>query len=70
MKSARAFVTTGITGITITAICCGLPFLVVVLFTTGLTAWLADAEWLLVVPPLLCLGLILGRMYRKVEKTK
>jgi hypothetical protein len=65
MRSDRALIASGVAGIAAVAICCGLPLLVAALFATGLIAWLADFEWLLILPPLLCLGLIARRLYRR-----
>jgi hypothetical protein len=65
MKSDRALVASGVAGIAAVAICCGLPLLAAALFAAGLIAWLADFEWLLILPPLLCLGLIARRLYRR-----
>jgi len=65
MRSDRALIASGVAGIAAVAICCGLPLLVAALFATGLIAWLADFEWLLILPPLLCLGLIAHRLYRR-----
>jgi len=65
MRSDRTLFASSIARIAVVAICCGLPLLVAALFATGLIAWLADFEWLLILPPLLCLGLIARRLYRR-----
>jgi hypothetical protein len=65
VKSDRAHIAAGLAGTAIVAICCGLPLLVAALLTTGVTVWLADAEWLLVLAPLLCLGVFGLRLYRR-----
>ena len=53
----RSLITTGAIGAVIAAICCATPLLAVVLGGIGLTAWLANADY--IVMPVLILGLAL-----------
>jgi|SRR6516164_9700014 mercuric ion transport protein len=53
----RSLITTGAIGAILAAICCATPPLVVVLGSIGLTAWLANADY--VVLPVLFLGVAL-----------
>jgi Flp pilus assembly protein TadB len=65
MKSDRALIGPGAAGIAVIAICCGAPLLIVVLSAAGLTGWLLNAEYLLILAPLLCLGVVGLRLYRR-----
>jgi len=53
----RSLITTGAIGAALAAICCATPLLAVVLGSIGLTAWLAQADY--VVFPVLLLGVVL-----------
>ena len=53
----RSLITTGAIGAVLAAICCATPLLAVVLGGTGLSAWLAKADY--VVMPVLFLGVVL-----------
>jgi mercuric ion transport protein len=53
----RSLIATGVIGAVLAAICCAAPILAVVLGGIGLTAWLANADY--VVIPVLILGLAL-----------
>jgi mercuric ion transport protein len=48
---------TGVAGTVAAAVCCGTPVLAIVLGTLGLSAWLADADY--VVLPVLVVSLAL-----------
>ena len=53
----RSLVVTGAIGATLAAICCATPLLAIVLGAVGLSAWLINADY--VVIPVLLLGLAL-----------
>ena len=63
--SDRSIIATGAIGAALAALCCATPLLAVVLGGLGLTAWLANADD--VVIPALLLGVaVLGfRLYRR-----
>ena len=68
--AGRALITTGAIGAALAAICCATPLLAVVLGGTGLTAWLAKADY--IVMPVLFLGVALvglGLYRRQVAAT-
>jgi len=50
----RSLITTGVIGTVLAAICCATPLLAVVLGSIGLTAWLANADYIVI--PVLVLG--------------
>jgi mercuric ion transport protein len=61
----RALITTGIVGAVIAAVCCATPVLAILFGAIGLTAWLANAD-LVVMPALvLCAGLVAFGLYRR-----
>ena len=60
----RTLLTTGIVGAVVAAICCATPLLAVVFGAVGLTAWLAKADYVLILALLLCLGLVGISLYR------
>ncbi len=60
----RGFITAGAIGAVLAAICCATPLLVVVFGTLGLTAWLANADYVLIPALIICLGLIGFGFYR------
>jgi mercuric ion transport protein len=53
----RSLITTGAIGAALAAICCAPPILAVVLGGIGLSAWLAEADY--IVMPVLLLGIAL-----------
>ena len=56
---------TGVVGAAVMAVCCVTPLLAVVFGAVGLTAWLANADYVLIPTLILCLGLIGFSLYRK-----
>jgi mercuric ion transport protein len=56
---------TGVVGAVVMAVCCVLPLLTVVFGAIGLTAWLANADYVVIPTLILCLGLIGFSLYRK-----
>ncbi len=60
----RTLITTGGIGSIFAAICCGTPLLAIVFGAFGLTAWLANAVYVVVPSLLLCLALFGVRLYR------
>jgi mercuric ion transport protein len=61
----RALITTGVVGGALAAICCATPLLAVVLGAVGLTAWLANADYVLIPALIICLGLTGVGLYRR-----
>jgi mercuric ion transport protein len=61
----RTLITTGAIGAVLAAICCLTPLLVVVLSAVGLTAWLANADYVLIPALILCLALVAFGVYRR-----
>lgn len=61
----RALITTGIVGAVIAAVCCATPLLAVVLGAVGLTAWLANADYVVLPVLILCVSLIAFGVYRR-----
>ena len=63
--SDRSLIATGAVGAAFAAVCCATPLLAVVLGGVGLTAWLANADYVLI--PVLLLGVaVLGfGLYRR-----
>jgi len=61
----RTLTTTGAIGAVVAAICCMTRLLVVVLGAVGLTAWLANADYVLIPALILCLALIAFGLYRR-----
>ena len=61
----RSLITTGTIGAVLMAICCATPLLAVVLGSLGLTAWLANADY--IVLPVLFFGIALSGLglYRR-----
>jgi mercuric ion transport protein len=60
----RSFITAGAIGAVLAVICCATPLLVVVFGTLGLTAWLANADYVLIPAFIICFGLIGFGFYR------
>lgn len=58
-------ITTGAFGAVVAAVCCATPLLAIVLGTVGLTAWLANADYVVIPTLILCLGLIAFGVYRR-----
>ena len=61
----RSLITTGIAGGVIAAICCATPLLAVVFGAVGLTAWLTEADYVLIPALIIFLGLIGLGLYRR-----
>jgi len=61
----RTLITTGIVGAVVAAVCCATPLLAIVYGALGLTAWLAEADYVLIPALILCLGLIGFSLYRR-----
>jgi mercuric ion transport protein len=61
----RTLITTGIVGAVVAAVCCATPLLAIVFGALGLTAWLAEADYVLIPALILCLGLIGFSLYRR-----
>jgi mercuric ion transport protein len=49
----------------VAAVCCATPLLAIVFGALGLTAWLAEADYVLIPALILCLGLIGFSLYRR-----
>lgn len=63
----RTLIATGSIGAIFAAICCATPFLAIVFGAFGLTAWLANADYVVMPALLLCLALHgIGRYRRRV----
>ena len=56
---------TGVVGAVVMAVCCVTPLLAVVFGAVGLTAWLANADYVVIPTLILCLGLIGFSLYHK-----
>ena len=61
----RSQIATGIIGAILVAVCCAGPLLLVALGSASLTAWLANAYYVLVPAVLVLLGLIALLLYRR-----
>jgi mercuric ion transport protein len=61
----RTLIPTGIVGAVVAAVCCATPLLAIVFGALGLTAWLAEADYVLIPALILCLGLIGFSLYRR-----
>jgi mercuric ion transport protein len=61
----QTLITTGIIGAVVAAVCCATPFLAVLFGAVGLTAWLANADYVLIPALLLCIALIAFGLYRQ-----
>ena len=67
MESNRTLIAAGSIGAIIAALCCATPLLAVLLGAAGPTAWLAEANYVVIPALLICLGLIaLGLNRRRV----
>jgi mercuric ion transport protein len=60
----RTLITIGALGALLAAICCATALLVVFLGVVGLTAWVANADYVLIPALTLCLALIALGLYR------
>jgi mercuric ion transport protein len=60
----RTFLTTGVVGAVVAAVCCATPLLALVFGAVGLTAWVAKADYVLIPVLILCLALIGFGLYR------
>jgi len=61
----RSFITAGVVGSLVAAVCCATPLLAIVFGALGLTAWLAKADYVLILVLILSLGLIGFGLYRE-----
>ena len=61
----RALIITGLVGAAVAAVCCATPLLALVFASAGLTAWLANADCVLIPALVLSLGLIGFGCYRR-----
>ena len=61
----RPQIATGIIGALLVALCCAAPLLAVALGSVSLTAWLANAYYVLVPAGLILLALVALRLYRR-----
>jgi mercuric ion transport protein len=61
----RALITTGALGGVLAAICCATPVLGLVLGALGLSAWIVNADYVLIPTLLVCLGLLGIGLYRR-----
>src|ERR1043166_4613143 len=66
----RTLITTGIVGALVAAVCCATPLLAVVFGAVGLTAWLANADYVVIPALILSLGLIAVGLYRRRARPK
>jgi mercuric ion transport protein len=55
----RTIITTGVIGTEVAAVCCATPLLAIVLGAVGLTAWSAQADYLLI-PVLILFAALTG----------
>jgi len=60
----RTLITTGIVGAVVAAVCCATPLLAVVFGAVGLTAWLVNADYVLIPALILCVALVAFGLYR------
>lgn len=60
----RTLIITGVVGGLIAAICCATPPLAIVLGAIGFTAWLADANYILMAALIICLAPVGFWLYR------
>ena len=58
MDNDRALIATGVAGAIVAALCCAMPFLAVLFGAAGLTAWFANAGYLVLPALLIGLGLL------------
>jgi len=65
MQGHRTLIATGAVGATLAAICCATPLLAIAFGALGLTAWLANADYVLMPALLICLGLVGAGLYRR-----
>ena len=64
----RTLITTGVVGGLIAADCCATPVLAILFGAVGLTAWLANADLVVIPAFLLCVGLVAFGLYRKQRR--
>ena len=60
----RTFVTTGVIGGLIAAVCCATPLLAILFGAVGFTAWLAKADYILMPVLIICVALVGLGLYR------
>jgi len=61
----RSQIATGVIGAILVALCCATPLLLVALGSASLTAWLANAYYVVVPAVLILLGLVAFLLYRR-----
>ena len=61
----RTLLTTGAVGAAVAAVCCATPLLAIIFGAVGLTAWIADADYMLIPALILSLGLVGFSLYRR-----
>ena len=61
----RSLITTGAIGAALAAICCATPLLAVALGGIGLSAWLANADYIVIAALLLGIALVGLGLYRR-----
>jgi len=70
MENNRALIATGTVGAIIAALCCATPLLAVLFGALGLTAWLANADYIVIPALLICLGLIVFGLKRRARRAE
>ena len=63
--NGRALIATGAVGGILAAVCCASPLLAVVLGAAGLTASLANADYVVIPALVICLGLLALGLHRR-----
>jgi len=66
---SRGLIATGAVGAILAAICCATPLLALVLGATGLSAWLAGADYVVLAVLLAGMPLVGLGLYRRHEAT-
>ncbi len=60
----RTLIATGVVGGLLAAICCATPLLAIAFGAVGFTAWLAEADYILMPALIICLALVGFGLYR------
>jgi mercuric ion transport protein len=68
-KRGRALIGAGLVGAGLAALCCATPLLAVLLPTVGLGAWLAGADWILLVLLFVSVGILALGLLRRRART-
>jgi mercuric ion transport protein len=68
--SDRTLIATGAIGAALAAICCATPLLAVLFGTLGLTAWLANADYVVMPALFICLVLVGLGLHRRRAAAK